>query len=129
MADQLAGGEKLVGWMSGACAVHCLAHPALVLVLPMAAAGERVEGVLLAGLVFIAAAMLWLGLRRHGEWLPALPVVAAMALWTVALLGVVPEPVKALLVGGGGLLSFWGLTWSRRCLPECDAGTHGSSPA
>lgn len=115
-------GEKWVGWVSGACAVHCLAHPVLVLVLPMAAVGEAVEGAVLAGLLVVAALLLRSGIRRHGRYEPALPVVGAMLLWGVALADLVPEPAKAVLIAGGGLLSFWGLTWSRRLVHACNCG-------
>jgi hypothetical protein len=116
------GGEKWVGWVSGACAVHCLAHPVMVLVLPAAALGERLEGAVLLGLLGVSAALLLSGIRRHGRYVPALPVVAATMLWVVALAGLVPEPAKAMLIAAGGLLSFWGLTWSRRLEHACPCG-------
>jgi uncharacterized membrane protein YgdD (TMEM256/DUF423 family) len=119
-------GEKWVGWASGACALHCIAHPALVLVLPLAAAGERLEAGLLAGLVCATGLLLWSGFRRHRFLRPAAPVGFGLVLWLVALTAGVPEPVKAALIAGGGALSFWGLSWSRalvRACGECPAGT------
>jgi hypothetical protein len=119
--------ENWVGWASGACAVHCLAHP-LVVVLPVAALGERLEGAVLVALVVLAALLLWSGARRHGRLAPALPVLAAIALWSAALAGAVEEPVKALVIAGGGGLSFWGLTWSRSLVRACPPG-HGHAAA
>jgi hypothetical protein len=116
------GGERLVGWASGLCAVHCLAHPALILLLPVAALSEAAEALVLAGLVVLAPVLLWTGYRQHGRQTPAVPVAVAVLLWGAALLEVVPEPGKAFLIAAGGGFSFWGLTWSRRLVEACSCG-------
>jgi hypothetical protein len=123
MAETGAGAAKWVGWLSGACAVHCAAAPALAVLAPVAAAGEAVEGVVLLGLPLVTGALLWGGVRRHGNYFPAIPVVAAMLLWGAAWLGVVAEPASALLVAAGGVLSYAGLSWSRRLQCRCEAAS------
>jgi hypothetical protein len=124
-----AGGAKWVGWMSGACAVHCLAQPVVVVALPLAALGERVEGAVLLALPLLAGTVLWWGLRRHGRYGPALPVLGGMALWSVALAGAVEEPAKALVIATGGGLSFWGLTWSGALVRLCSGAECRSGKA
>jgi hypothetical protein len=94
-------------------------QPGLVLVLPVAAAGEILEAGLLVVLVCGAGVLLWGGIRRHGCFRPAVPVGGAMVLWLSALTPWVPGGAKALLIAGGGALSFWGLSWSRALVSAC----------
>jgi hypothetical protein len=129
MTDTTAGAEKWLGLASGACAVHCVVQPALVLVLPVAAAGERLEAVLVSGLILVAALLLWSGIRQHGCYRPVIPVVGASVLWGLALGDVVPELASAVLIAGGGALSFWGLSWSRGLAAKCACAAGGSERA
>jgi hypothetical protein len=80
------------------------------------------ESAVVVGLLLMTAMLLWTGVRRHGRCLPALPVVAAMLLWTAALAGAVEEPSKAVLFAGGGALAFWGLRWNRGLATSCGCG-------
>jgi hypothetical protein len=121
--------ENWVGWASGVCAVHCLAQPLLVMLVPVAAVGERLEGVMLMCLLVLAAVLLRSGVRTHRRKAPALPVLAAMALWSAALAGAVEEPARAVLIAGGGGLSFWGLTWSRGLVRSCSCVDREEAPA
>lgn len=111
--------ERWIGWASAACAVHCAGSPALVLVLPAAAFGEVIEQGLLVALLVLAVVMLVHGVRRHGNWRPALPVAAALALWVSALGGVAEGMLHAGVIGAGGMFSFWGLRWNRQLVEAC----------
>jgi hypothetical protein len=121
--------EKWVGWASAVCAVHCLASPLLVLTLPMWAAVEAVEHVVLAALPVGTVWLLWHGVRRHGRWWPALPVTAAVVFWGAALWSPAEGVVHAGLVGGGGVLAFTGLQWSERLSRACGCGACAAAAA
>jgi hypothetical protein len=114
--------ERWVGWASAICAVHCLASPVLVLLLPLWSALEPVEHLVLAGLPLGTAWLLWLGIRRHGEWWPAAPVASGVAFWVVALWSPVEGVAHAGLVATGGLFAYLGLQWSGRLSRACGCG-------
>jgi hypothetical protein len=116
------GREKWVGLASAVCAVHCLASPLLLLTLPVWAAVEAVEHVVLAVLPVSTVWLLWHGVRRHHRWWPAVPVAGALLLWVAALWSHAEGVVHAGLVGGGGLLAFTGLQWSGRLSRACGCG-------
>lgn len=114
--------ERWVGWASAACAVHCLAGPALALYLPVLAIGERIEAVVLWVLLLGAGWLLWRGYRGHGRLLPCAPGLAGLAVWALAL-GVSLEGLAhAAMVGAGGMLTFAGLQWSARARHTCGCG-------
>jgi hypothetical protein len=111
--------ERWVALGSAACAVHCAASPALVMLLPLLAWGEVVERGLILLLIPLAAWVMWRGLRRHGQWGPALAVAAGIMFWLVSLPEVHSGVQQALIVGGGGAFTFGGLQWSQRLTRPC----------
>jgi hypothetical protein len=111
--------EGWLGWASAACAVHCVGSPVLAVAVPLAAFGEQVERGVLGGMLLLAGWLLRQGVRRHGNWLPGLPVAGALLLWGAALGGLVDGAGQAVLIGAGGLLSYAGLKWSRSFGGSC----------
>ncbi len=69
--------------LSFACAVHCLAMPLLVAVLPLIGlgflVGERAEFVIIIGAVALATGSLAWGVRHHRSWRAFLILVVALA--------------------------------------------------
>lgn len=118
------------------CAVHCAAAPLLVLVAPAVVENPAVEFGLLAATVILAGVALSLGVGRHRNAAPVLPVGVGILAWWASLSHVfhpVPEELTtslAALVVAGGLL------WNARlqCLTadpsgptcsSCEATEHG----
>ena len=66
-----------------ACAIHCLAMPLLVAVLPLIGLGflvnERAELVLFLGAIGLAVGSLTWGVRRHRSWRAFLILIVALA--------------------------------------------------
>jgi hypothetical protein len=112
--------ERWVTWGSAACAVHCAASPALVMLLPLLAWGEVVERGLILALMPLAAWVMWRGVRRHGQWGPVLPVTAGIMCWLVALPEAHAGIQQALIIGAGGAFTFGGLQWSQRLTRPCE---------
>ncbi len=90
-----------------ACAVHCLAGPLLVAVLPVALFSETVEWGLFLLTVIFAAMVLGSGTRVHRRWGPWLIAAPGILLWGSSLgelLSPLPEEVGsvtgALFVAG-----------------------------
>ena len=69
--------------LSFACAVHCLAMPLLVAVLPLVGLGflvsERAELVIIIGAVGLAIGSLAWGIRHHRNWRAFLILITALA--------------------------------------------------
>ncbi len=69
--------------LSVACAVHCLAMPLLVAVLPLIGLGffatERAELVLISGAIALAIGSLAWGVRHHRRWRALLILIVAVA--------------------------------------------------
>lgn len=69
--------------LSFTCAIHCLAMPLLVAVLPLLGLGflvsERAEVVLIIGAVGLAIASLAWGVRHHRSWRALLILIVALA--------------------------------------------------
>ena len=69
--------------LSFACAVHCLAMPLLVAVLPLIGlgflVGERAELVIIISAVALAIGSLAWGIRHHRSWRAFLILVVALA--------------------------------------------------
>ena len=68
---------------SFACAVHCLATPLLVAVLPLIGlgflVGERAEWVLISAAIALAIGSLAWGVRHHRSWRALLILIVAVA--------------------------------------------------
>ena len=66
-----------------ACAIHCLAMPLLVAVLPLIGLGflvnERVELILILAAIGLAVGSLAWGIRRHRSWRAFLVLIVALA--------------------------------------------------
>ena len=69
--------------LSVACAIHCLAMPLLVAVLPLIGLGffatERAEVVLISGAIALAIGSLAWGVRHHRRWRALLILIVALA--------------------------------------------------
>jgi hypothetical protein len=126
--DQLGVGLSL------ACAIHCMAFPLLVAVLPLAGLGFLVEGPIEVLLVLaspgMAAGSLCWGFRLHRRWHVFVVLSAALAL-IVAGRVLVEEPYEIVLVVTGALLLAGCHLLNRHlCLTchKCHTGeTHGHS--
>lgn len=89
--------------LSGLCALHCLAAPTLVALMPAAVGigDERVESLLLMSAVALATAASWLGWRRHRRLLPvAIFAVAGLAILAGRVTGEGHVAGHVLIVGG-----------------------------
>ena len=68
--------------LSVACAIHCLAMPLLIAVLPLIGLGflasERAELVLITGAIGLAIGSLALGVRHHRSWRALLILIVAL---------------------------------------------------
>ena len=68
--------------LSVACAIHCLAMPLLVAVLPLIGlsflANERAELVLISGAIALAIGSLAWGVRHHRRWRALLILIVAL---------------------------------------------------
>ncbi len=69
--------------LSVACAIHCLAMPLLVAVLPLIGLGflatERAELVFISGAIALAIGSLAWGIRHHRRWRALLILIVALA--------------------------------------------------
>ena len=69
--------------LSVACAIHCLAMPLLVAVLPLIGLGflasERAELVFITGAIGLAIGSLAWGVRHHRSWRALLILIVALA--------------------------------------------------
>ena len=70
-------------YLSVACAIHCLAMPLLVAVLPLIGLGflanERAELFLILGAIGLAVGSLAWGIRNHRSWRALLILIVALA--------------------------------------------------
>lgn len=120
--------DRIGSWLSLACAVHCLALPVIVGVLPLLGlqfmADERIEiGFLAIGATFALIATLW-GLHKHG----AVRVVAAFS----AAIGVMlwgfhigEETVEGRMVlAAGAFVLFLSHRLNRRLCESCPEDDH-----
>jgi hypothetical protein len=93
--------------LSLACAIHCMAFPLLVAVLPLVGLGFLVQGptevlLVLTSLGMAAGSLCW-GFRLHRRWHVFVVLGAALAL-IVAGRVLVEESYEIVLVVGGALL-------------------------
>jgi hypothetical protein len=96
------------------CAAHCIATPLLVLFAPMLILPPAVEVILITGTLALVAALLWRGVRVHGQLRIAIPAVTGALLWIGGeLTGSHSTPVLILHAVGGILLAV-SLLWNAR---------------
>jgi hypothetical protein len=108
--------------LSLACAIHCLAMPLLLMLIPLTVAtvylGERLEGVLVICSVLLSAAALCRGFHIHRRRRILFLLAAACGLIAVGRLGV-HEPLEAVLVAGGSLCLAAGNLLNHRLCRSC----------
>lgn len=107
MSARLDRMELTSGGLSGLCLVHCVALPALSVLLPGAgfAASEAVHIVLLALAVPLAAAVLTGGRRHHEARWPMVAGLGGLALMALALFAPT-ELMERGVAGAGGVALF-----------------------
>ena len=93
--------------LSFACAIHCMAAPLLMTVLPLIGLGfilsERAELVMIFGVVGLAVSSLTWGYRHHRKWHVFLILGGALMLIFIARFGV-SERTEIIFMAMGGLL-------------------------
>ena len=114
--------DRFGAGLSLACALHCLATPVLVSLVPMVGlsvlAGESAETVLLIGSLALAGASLCWGWRVHGQvrlWVlfgAAALLIAAGRLW-------VEDAAEIVFVSGGAGVLATGHVLNRRWCAAC----------
>jgi hypothetical protein len=105
------------GWASLAptlCAVHCASAPLLVLVAPAVVENPAVEFGLLGMTVVVAAAALFLGVRRHGNPRPIAPIVVGILAWWASLSHVFHPVSEEVTTALAALVVAGGLLWNAR---------------
>jgi hypothetical protein len=113
-------GARWLGWGTVVCGVHCVASPALALVVPALALGELVERGVLLTLVPWSVWLVWRGYRDHRRWAPCVVVGAGVLCWLAALLEPAgPGLAQAALIGTGGAFTVTGLRWGGRERQTC----------
>lgn len=125
--------SRLTAWAPAApllCALHCLATPLLVSLLPALHAGEAAEPWLFSAALPLVGAALWSELRAHGQRRVLVPVVTGASLWTASLAGWLAPAPEAVTIVGGSLLVAAGMSWSARLrhratCPSCGCGGAG----
>ena len=94
-------------YLSVACAIHCLAMPLLVAVLPLIGLGffatERAELVLISGAIALAIGSLAWGVRHHRKWRALLILIVAVVFIATARTAV-EGTFEAVFYSIGGIL-------------------------
>lgn len=124
--------SRLAAWAPAApliCAVHCVATPLLVSLLPALHAGEAAERWLFVAVVPVAAATLWRELPVHRRRAVLAPVAGGLALWAASLAGWLEPAPEGVTTTLGSLLVAAGMVWSARlrhraACPACGCGGH-----
>lgn len=109
--------SRLAAWAPAApvlCAVHCLATPLLVSLLPALGVAEAADGWLFALVLLIAASSLRSELPAHGQWRVLFPVTSGFALWAASLAGWPGALPEELTLSLGSLTAAGGMFWSAR---------------
>ena len=110
--------ERLSAGLSLACAIHCMAMPLLLSIVPLAATfsswGARAETFLLGGSSVLAAANLCWGFRIHRRRRVFTPLAGALALIAAGLAAGRGTEEVALVLSGSALLVF--AQWLNRSL-------------
>ena len=114
--------------LSVACAIHCLAMPLLVAVLPLIGLGflanERAELVLILGAIGLAVVSLAWGIRHHRSWRALLILIVALAFIATARTAVEDTFEVVFYSIGGILLASAHLVNRHLCkiCPACEPG-------
>ena len=102
--------ERAGTFLSFACAVHCMATPILLALLPLAARAHlthhHLEGPLLLGSAILGGAVLWRAYRRHHQPRALALFAGAFGLMVVSKTGLA-TPAPLLLTVLGSLLLGW----------------------
>ena len=109
--------SRVAAWAPAApvlCAVHCIATPLVVSLLPAAGAGEAAEPWLLAAVLVLATIALRTELRTHGQRRVLVPAVAGFAVWTASLAGWLEPAPEGLTTTLGSLAVAGAMVWSAR---------------
>ena len=96
------------------CAVHCVATPLLVAVLPAFAMGHRAEVVLFVASVVLVGWATLSGSRVHRHAEPALVVGLGLSVWGGLLFGALPAIGGELGIALAALVTAGGLVWNAR---------------
>lgn len=117
------------------CAIHCAITPLLVVSLPALAGGVWFEVGTYVLSFLLATWSVVTGVRHHGAWQVALPVVGGLLAWGLLLVAPTEPPYAEALRGVAAATVAVGLLWnarrrhhagaSERCCPAC-ASDHGA---
>ncbi len=114
--------------LSFACALHCMAMPLLVVVLPLIGlsflATERAELVLITGAIALAIGSLAWGVRLHRSWRALLILIVALAFIVISRTAVEGSFEVVFYSIGGILLASAHLVNRHLCktCPACEPG-------
>lgn len=114
------------GWSSlvpVACAIHCLAGPLLVILLPAAVFSERAEWLLLAAATGVAFVALAVGIRSHGRWHVVALATVGILVWTGSLGELFGPAPEELTTAAGSLLLAGALLRNSRLQCHAPEGT------
>lgn len=96
------------------CAVHCVATPLLVAVLPAFAMGHAAEVALFVVSVLLVGWATLTGSRVHRQAGPAIVVGLGLATWGGLLFGALPAVGGELGIALAALVTAGGLVWNAR---------------
>ncbi|MFN8357920.1 MAG: MerC domain-containing protein [Spirosomataceae bacterium] len=105
--------EKIGFWLSVACAIHCLAMPVLITLLPFVGssflADHETELYVLGGSWLLAGVLLFLDFRKHHQRLPLILLAASIGikLLEVLVLGEAYELIASPLSGLGIAVAYY----------------------
>ena len=112
--------EGAAAAISALCLVHCLALPAFLLLLPTTVAlfakSEWFHVAAIGLVIPIAAAIMAIGLRRHGSFVPGLLAFAGTLCLMAGLFGCLPGASDTMLLSSGSffLLLSHAVNWRLR---------------
>ena len=110
--------------LSVACAIHCLAMPLLVALLPLIGLGflatERAELVFISGAIVLAIGSLAWGVRHHRRWRALLILIVALAFIATART-VVEGTFEVVFYSIGGILLATAHLVNRHLCKTCPA--------
>jgi hypothetical protein len=100
--------ERIGFWLSLACAVHCLAMPVVITLLPFVGstilADHETELYVMGGSWLLAGVLLYVDFKKHQNWLPLLLLMSSVGvkLLEVLVLGedfeAIASPVSGVLI-------------------------------